>query len=103
MKAMRTRALFVATGLLAASLTPALADSVTAYIDAWDPASRTITFDDQSQISNIPATVTIPAGLEVGVQVTVDYEGDENGITAINSVTINKNVAKKLPLPRNRG
>jgi len=34
---MKTRALFVAGGLLAASLTPALADSVTAYVDAWDP------------------------------------------------------------------
>ena len=100
---MKTRALFVAGGLLAASLTPALADSVTAYVDAWDPGARTITLDDQSQIASIPATVTVPAGLEIGMQITVDYQGDENGIVSINSITINRNVAKRLPVRANRG
>src|SRR6185437_1634415 len=102
-RAMKTRALFVAGGLLAASLTPALADSVTAYVDAWDPGARTITLEDQSQIASIPATVTIPAGLEIGMQITVDYQGDENGIVSINSITINRNVAKRLPVRANRG
>jgi hypothetical protein len=100
---MTMRALSIAAGFFAASLTPALADSITAYVHEWDPANRVLTLEDKSQVANIAPTVTIPDGLKAGVQVTVDYQGDENGIVAVNSVTIIKDVAKKLPLPAKRG
>ena len=71
---MSARALLVAAGLLAASIGPALSDSVTATVTAWDAASRTITLEDLSQFAAIPATVNVPEDLAAGDQVTVDYE-----------------------------
>ena len=101
---MTTRVLLIAGGLLVASLSPALADSVTAGVTAWDATSRTITLEDKSQIINIPAAVTVPQDLKAGDNVTVDFEGDENGIAKINSVTINSDVARRVvPLPQKRG
>ncbi len=98
---MSARALLVAAGLLAASIGPALSDSVTATVTAWDAASRTITLEDQSQFSDIPNTVTIPE-LNVGDQVTVDYQALDNGVDTYNSVTVIKDIAKRL-VPNKRG
>jgi hypothetical protein len=99
---MTTRAYLLAATLLAASLSPALADSVTANVKAWDNASRSITLEDDSMFMNIPAKVAVPAELKPGDNVTVDYEGSESGIDAINSVTINKDIAKRLPPPNDK-
>lgn len=52
---MTTPVLFVAAGLLATSLTPSFADSVSATVASWDGATRTITLDDRWQFADIPA------------------------------------------------
>ena len=95
------RALFAAAGLLAAGLSPAFADSVTAAVAEWDATSRTITLEDRSQFADSPAKVTVPA-IKSGDQITVDYLGDENGVSEITAITVNKEIAKRL-LPNKRG
>jgi hypothetical protein len=99
---MSARALLVATGLLAASIGPALSDSITATVNAWDAASRTITLEDYSQFASIPATVKIP-DIAVGDQVTVDYIAYDNGYDTINSITVIKDIAKRLNPNDKRG
>lgn len=89
---MFTRALLVTAGLLAASFTAAQADSVTASVANWDAANRTITLDDKTMFVGIPAKIEVPE-LKTGEGVTVEFEGDENGVAAVNSVT-------KLPAKR---
>jgi hypothetical protein len=93
---MMTRALLVAGGLLMASIGSALADGFTATVIDWDTTTRTITFHDLSKLADIPPTVSVPAGLSIGDSVTVEYEGSENGIEAINSITINSDIAKRM-------
>ena len=87
---MSPHALFVAAGLLAASLTPAFADSVTAKVSTWDAASRTLTLEDQSQFVDIPGTISLPQDLAPGTSVTIQYQGSESGVDTIDSVTIGK-------------
>jgi len=100
---MTARALFVAAGLLAASFTPAFADSVTAVVADWNPVTRTITLEDRSQFADIPAEVSVPQ-MQPGDEVTVDYLAAEDGVEGYNSITVNKDVAKRLvPLPQKRG
>ena len=98
---MSTRALIIAAGLLAASFTPALAESITANVANWDAANRTIVFEDQSMLT-IPATTAVPTDLAAGDQVTIDFEATEDGAQAVNSVTAIKDIAKRL-LPPTRG
>ena len=100
---MMTRALLLAGGLLAAALTPAAADSVTATVLNWDAATRTITLEDYSQFANIPATISVPAELAAGDQVTVDYYALDNGVDTYNSVTVIKDIAKRLNPNDKRG
>jgi hypothetical protein len=100
---MMTRALFVAAGLFAAGFTPALADSVTAAVTEWNQAARTLTLEDRSQFADIPATVVVPPQLKAGDQITVDYYADEDGIQAINAITIEKDIARRLTPNDKRG
>ena len=93
---MMTRALLLAGGLLMASLGSAAADSVIATVLKWDAASRTITLEDFSQFAEIPSTITVPADLAPGDQVTVDYEAYDNGVASYNSITVIKDIAKRL-------
>lgn len=93
---MMARALLLAGGLLAASIGPSAADSVTATVLNWDAASRTITLEDFSQFAEIPPTITVPADLAPGDQVTVDYEAYDNGVASYNSITVIKDIAKRL-------
>ena len=94
---MKTHAFFVGLGLLAASMAPALADSMTAKVISWDPAERTITFEDFSQFASIPKEVAVP-DIKAGDVVTVDYEALDNGYDTINSVTIkNRDISRRLP------
>ncbi len=94
---MKTRALFVGLGLLAASIAPALADSVTDKVTNWDPAQRTITFEDLSQFASIPKDVAVP-DIKTGDVVTVDYEALDNGYDTINSITIRaRAISRRLP------
>jgi len=93
----------LAAGLLAASIAPAFADSVSAVVSAWDPASRTITLEDRSQFAAIPETTSVAPSLKAGDQITVDYYADEDGIQAIEAITINKDIAKRLTPNDKRG
>ena len=100
---MTTRALLIAGGLLVASFSPTLADQVTARVTDWNPATRTITLDDQSQFANIAKDVAVP-DLKAGDDVTIKYQADEDGIQAIDSITIDTDVAKRVvPMPQKRG
>ncbi len=99
---MSPRAILLAGGLLAASLTPALSESVTATVSAWDPAARTITLHDQSQFASIPATVAVPQTLKTGDVITVDYEASENGVDSISRIEINTELAKRPALPNQK-
>jgi hypothetical protein len=100
---MTTRALFVAAGLLAAAFTPAFADSVTAVVADWDSATRIITLEDKSQFADIPKTVSVP-DLKPGDEVTVDYLAAEDGVESYNSITVTRDIAKRLvPQPGKRG
>jgi hypothetical protein len=92
---MKTRAFLVSLGLLAASLGPALADNVSATVDNWNATTRTLTLDDKSQFADIPKEVAVP-DLKAGDRVTVDYYADEDGIQAINAITVNRDIAKRL-------
>jgi len=100
---MFARALLLTGGLFAASFSPALADSVTATVIDWNAASRTITLEDHSQFAEIPGKITIPADLAPGDQVTVDYEAYDNGVASYNSVTVIKDIAKRLTPNDKRG
>ncbi len=99
---MSTRAILLAGGLLAASFTPALSESVTATVAAWDAAARTITLHDQSQFASIPATVAVPQTLKTGDIITVDYEASENGVDTINRIEINTELAKQQLAPNRK-
>jgi hypothetical protein len=92
---MKTRAFLVSLGLLAVSFGPALADNVSATVDGWDATTRTLTLDDKSQFADIPKEVAVP-DLKAGDRVTVDYYADEDGIQAINAITVNRDIAKRL-------
>lgn len=85
---MPLRSAFLAAGLLAASLTPAFADSVTAKVNSWDAASRTITLEDKSQFVGIPGTAGFPQDITPGSTVTIQYQGSESGVDAIDSVKV---------------
>jgi hypothetical protein len=99
---MTTRALLVAGGLLIASFSPALADSVTAGVISWDSAERTITLEDYSQFAAIPGTVAVP-DIKSGDVITVDYSALDNGYDTINSITVIKDIAKRLNPNDKRG
>jgi hypothetical protein len=92
---MSARLILLASGLLVASLTPAFSESVTATITAWDPSSRTITLEDQSQFASIPSTVAVPQTLKAGDVITINYEASENGVDAINRIEITTELAKR--------
>jgi hypothetical protein len=97
---MSIRTLLLATGFLAASFTPAFCDNITASVLNWDPVERTITLEDFSKVAEIAKTVNVP-NLKSGDVVTVDYNGSENGIDSINSITIITDVAKRqVPVPK---
>jgi hypothetical protein len=96
------RALLVTGGLLAASIGPALSDSITAAVTDWDAAGRTITLEDYSQFASIPGTVTVP-DIKAGDVITVDYSALDNGYDAINSITVNRDIARRLVPPPKRG
>lgn len=72
--------------LLAASLTPALADNVTATVSEWDATGRTIVLEDKSQFMSIPDEVAIPQGLKAGDRITIDFYSDEDGVADIFSI-----------------
>ena len=97
---MSTRALLLAAGFVAASFTPAFCDSISAGVKNWDAADRTITLEDNSKVAEIAKTVVVP-NLNPGDFVTIDFNGSENGIDSINSITVETDIAKRMiPMPK---
>jgi hypothetical protein len=95
---MKTRALLLGCGLLAASFGPAFADNLTATVTNWDTVSRTMTLEDMSQFAEIPKEVAVPGDLKAGDRVTIDFEATEDGVQAINSITIlERAISRRLP------
>lgn len=94
---MKTHAFFVGLGLLAASIAPAAADSVTGKVANWNSEQRTITFEDRSQFASMPQDVIVP-DIKTGDVVTVDYEALDNGYDKINAITIrDRAISRQLP------
>lgn len=67
---------------------PAFADSMTGTVAAFDRLAGIIVMTDKSIFSLDGAIVDIPPNLSAGDKITVDFEGDEDGISAINSIVI---------------
>ena len=82
--------------MLAASIGPALCDNVTATVTNWDAATRTITLEDNSQFATIPPTIKLPDDFAAGDQVSVEYQAYDNGVDTYNSITVIKDIAKRL-------
>ena len=100
---MKTHAFLVGLGLLAASVAPTLADSVTASVNNWDAADRTLTLSDKSQFMNIAKEVAVP-DLRAGDQVTIDYQATEDGVQAIDAISATRDIARQqTPATPKRG
>jgi hypothetical protein len=67
---------------------PALADDVTSTVTAYDRVDGIIVLADKSVFALDVLTGEIPPTLSAGDRITIDYEGDEDGVSAINSITI---------------
>jgi hypothetical protein len=74
--------------VLAALTGTALADTVTAVVDNWDPATKILTLDSEEEFLLDTKGLVIPEGLKAGDTVTIDYASNDNGVTAINSIVI---------------
>ncbi len=66
----------------------ALADSTTGTVSAYDRLAGVIVLTDKSVYSLDSATIDIPPNLSAGDKITIEFEGDEDGISAINGITI---------------
>jgi hypothetical protein len=78
-------ALFLAA---AAITSTARADDVTSTVTAYDRVAGVIVLKDKSVFALDKMTGDVPATLSAGDRITIDYEGDEDGVSAINSITI---------------
>jgi hypothetical protein len=90
------RALVLATALVSVSVASASAEVVTADVLDWNASTRTVTLEDFSQFSEIPASVKIPSELKAGISITVDYEATDNGMASYNSITVNNEISKRV-------
>ena len=80
-----------AASLVSSSLSfaaPALADDVTSTVTAYDRVANVVVLADKSVFDLSIATDSIPPTLSAGDRITIDFKGDEDGVSAINSITI---------------
>jgi len=64
------------------------ADEVTGTVLAFDRVAKVLVLTDKTAYPLEVAISDIPATLSAGDQVTIDFKGDEDGISAINAITI---------------
>lgn len=76
-----TAAAFAAA--LALSLVPALADTVTAKVKSWDADNKQLTLDSGEIFPIDPTKTAVPEGLAAGDTVKIDYQSNDNGVTAV--------------------
>jgi len=67
---------------------PVMASSVTGTVKSYDRVAKVLVMVDKSEFPLDNVKAEIPPTLSVGDRVTVDFEGDEGGVSAINSITI---------------
>lgn len=67
---------------------PARADEVTSTVTAFDRVAGVLVLKDKSIFALDKLNGDAPATLSAGDRISIDYEGDEDGISAINSITI---------------
>ena len=79
----------VAGSAIVLSAVPAIADSVTGTVVAYDRVANRLVLSDNSVYSFDPAGVEMPDSLTAGDEVEIDFESsEEEGIEQINSITI---------------
>ena len=64
------------------------AGEVTGTVLAYDRVDGVLVLTDKSSFPLDVATTDIPTTLSAGDRVTIEFEGDESGITSINGITI---------------
>ncbi|EAV42111.1 hypothetical protein SIAM614_20520 [Stappia aggregata IAM 12614] len=85
---MALRGLVLGAAFLAAGLVPAVADSVTASVETWNPTTRTLVLSDKTQFQTISSSVAVPDTLAAGKTVTIVYDGSESGVDSILSIEV---------------
>lgn len=89
---MRLVSMIVGAGIIAAAATAAYADSLTSRVLEWNPAKSTITFADRTQMQ--VSSDLVPADLQPGDEVTVLFNSDEDGVSAVYGIVINKPISE---------
>ncbi len=85
---LRTLLAYIPAAALAVA-TPALADSTTGTVVAYDRVSGVIVLKDRTVWQIGKFADKIPEGLEAGDVILIDFRSDaDNGFGAINSVTV---------------
>ncbi|MFN0264408.1 hypothetical protein ACKTEK_11075 [Tepidamorphus sp. 3E244] len=85
---MQLRAAAAAAALLIVSATSAFADgTLTVEVTAWDPANKVLTFNDRTKVGNVTEDLGMPADVKPGDKLVIVYEGGEDGIDRIVSIT----------------
>ncbi|MGX1495717.1 hypothetical protein [Roseibium aggregatum] len=85
---MALRGFVLGAAFLAAGLVPAVADSVTASVETWNPVTRTLVLSDKTQFQTISSSVAVPDTLAAGKTVTIVYDGSESGVDSILSIEV---------------
>lgn len=85
---MALRGFVLGAAFLAAGLVPAVADSVTASVETWNPVTRTLVLSDKTQFQTISSSVAVPDTLATGKTVTIVYDGSESGVDSILSIEV---------------
>ncbi len=67
---------------------PVRADEVTSTVTAYDRVAGVLVLKDKSVFALDKLTGDAPASLSAGDRITISYEGDEDGVSAINSIDI---------------
>lgn len=85
---MSIRTTIAAVALLAASTLAAFADgTLVVEVTDWNAEKGVLTFNDRTQVSGVTADLGLPENLKAGDVVTIEYEGGEDGIDRIVSIT----------------
>ncbi|MCB1478533.1 MAG: hypothetical protein R3D43_02180 [Tepidamorphaceae bacterium] len=85
---MQLRAAIAAAVLLAASTLAARADgTLVVEVTNWDPVNRVLTFNDRTQVANVTPDLGLPEDIKPGDVIVIQYEGGDNGIDRITSIT----------------
>lgn len=84
---MRSLAALAILGSLIA--TPALADTTSGVVLAYDRVDQVLVLDDKTIWDLAPAKDIVPEGLRAGDEVTIDYvSAGDSGVGKINAITV---------------